>query len=264
MGLRMLLTLVAGLFSFDAAAHDTWFEPQRTTERGEAVLALGTGDGFPRFEETVRWETVTASSCKDAQGRSVALRWMADEPTRLLMRSTRALPANAALSCRVRLAPAQITLDHATVERYFAEARPSEAVRAHWQRLRDQGVAWQETYTKLARVMMNGNLTSDDTAQGLDVRVLNTEPVLRVGDTLQLQVLHDGQPAAGQSMEMRNDLSPVGIWRQSDAQGLIQFPLPLAARWLLRGIDLRTSVTDPQRWDSRFLTVVMDVLPKAP
>lgn len=262
--LRALLLATLMFSSVSAQAHDTWFETLRPTERGEAVFALGTGDRFPRFEEAVRWETVTSAACGDTQGRGVALRWMADQPNRLLMRSTRALAANTALSCTVKLSPAQITLDNATVERYFAEARPSDELRALWQGLRDKGVAWQETYTKLARVMMSGNLASGDTSQGLDVRVLNTATVLRAGDTLHVQVLRDGQPLAAQMMEMRNDLSPVGIWRKSDDKGMVQFPLPLAAKWLLRGIDLRVSKTDSQRWESHFVTVALEVLPTAP
>ncbi len=122
---------------------------------------------------------------------------------------------------------------------------------------------WKESYTKLARVMMSGNLASGDTSQGLDVRVENTNPVLRKGDTLQVQILRDGQPLAGQAMELRNDLSPIGIWRKSDDQGRISFPLPLATRWLLRGVDLRPAPNAPERWDSHFLSLAFEVLEPA-
>lgn len=246
-----------------AAAHDTWFEWLPRTERGEAVLGLGTGHQFPAYEVRVPLRVVSNAVCGDNAGRTVALRWMDDEGKRLLLRSTRPLPTDAALSCVARLEPTNIKIDNDTVDLYFAEARPPDAVRAHWQQLREKGVRWQETYTKLARIMMGGNLASGDTSHGLDVRVENTSPVLRVGDTLQLQVLREGQPLPGQMMELRSDLSPLGIWRQSDAQGRISFPLPLAARWLLRGINIRPAPADPQRWESDFLTVVLEVLPAA-
>ena len=260
---RALLAAVLVLAGGTAAAHDTWFEIQPPTERGEKVFALGTGNQFPGYEAAVRLDHVQNAACGDTGGRGVALRWMADEPTRLLVRSTRPLPADTALSCVARLAPAEISIDDATVEIYFQEARPPEAVRARWKQLREQGVRWQETYTKLARIMMSGNLASGDTSRGLDVKVENSVPVLRVGDSLQIQVLRDGQPLAGQMMEVRSDLSPIGFWRQSDAQGRISFPLPLAARWLLRGVHLRPSPADPQRWESDFLTVAFEVLPAA-
>lgn len=241
-------------------AHDSWFERLEPTERGESVFALGTGNQFPAHEAGFRLDAVKTAGCGDSAGKAVPLRWMADQPTRLLMRTTRPLPANTPLSCMARLAPAEVSIDNATVEIYFKEVQASDAVRAHWSRLRDKGVKWQETYTKQARIMMNGNLSSGDTRQGLDVRVENSAPELRVGGTLQVQVLRNGEPLAGQPMEMRNDLSPLGIWRTSDEKGRISFPLPLAARWLLRGVHLRPAPQDPERWESDFLTVAFDVL----
>lgn len=261
MGRHATIAAALVLACSTALAHDTWFEPQPATERGEAVFALGTGNQFPTLESAVRWDAVTSAGCRDGQGRSVPLRWMADQPTRLMVRSTRPLPGSATLACMARLMPEQITLDNATVDLYFKEARPSEAVRERWKLLSERGVAWRETYTKLARIMKGGLVTADDTSQGLDVRFENTAPVLRVGHTLALQVLRDGKPLAGQMMEMRNDLSPIGIWRQSDEHGRIQFPLPLAARWLLRGVDLRAAAQDELLWESHFLTVALEVLP---
>jgi hypothetical protein len=108
--------------------------------------------------------------------------------------------------------------------------------------------------------MMPGNMASGDTSQGLDLRVENTNAVLRVGDTLQVQMLRKGQALPGIAMELRNDLSPVGIWRKSDEQGRISFPLPLAARWLLRGVDLRPAANAAERWESDFLSVAFEVL----
>lgn len=248
-------------FSGIASAHDSWFDVQPATERGEAVFALGTGNQFPTFDTPLRLDAIKSAGCGDTAGRSVPLRWMADQPTRLLLRSTRPLPAHAALSCVARLATAEVSIDNPTVELYFKEIQPSEAVRAHWTQLRNKGVRWQESYTKLARIMMSGNLASGDTSQGLDLRVENTNPVLRVGDVLQVQILRNGQPWAGQAIELRNDSSSIGVWRKSDEQGRVSFPLPLAARWLLRGVDLRPSAADPERWESDFLTVAFQVLP---
>ncbi len=250
------LTLACSLTS----AHDSWFERLEPTERGEAVFALGTGNQFPAYEVGLRLDAIKAAGCGDTTGKGVPLRWMADQPNRLLMRTTRPLPAQTPLSCLARLAPAEVSIDNATVEIYLKEIQASDAVRAHWNVLRDKGVKWQESYIKLARIMMNGNLASGDTSQGLDLRVENTQTVLRVGDTLQVQVLSNGKPLAGQAMELRNDLSPIGIWRKSDEQGRISFPLPLAARWLLRGVDLRPVPQEPERWESHFLSVAFEVL----
>jgi uncharacterized GH25 family protein len=96
---------------------------------------------------------------------------------------------------------------------------------------------------------------------GLDVRLDSPLP-LRAGDTLRAQVLRDGQPLAGLPVELRNDLLAVGIWRQTDEQGRIELVLPLAANWLLRGVDLRPAADHPDRWDSRFISLGLQVLPR--
>lgn len=261
--LRGAAALALAAMAGAALAHDSWFEPLPDTERGEAVFALGTGNQFPVMDTPLRVGGVKAAGCGDTAGRAVPLRWMADQPTRLLLRTTRPLPANTALSCLARLAPAEVTIDKPEiVELYLKEIQASDAIRAQWSLWRAKGVTWQETYRKLARVMTSGNLSSGDTSQGLDVRVENEQAVLRVGDKLRVQVLRNGQPLAGQPLELRNNLSPIGIWRHSDAQGRIEFPLPLAARWLLRGVDLRPASQPPERWESDFLSVAFEVLPQ--
>jgi hypothetical protein len=71
-------------------------------------------------------------------------------------------------------------------------------------------------------------------------------------------VLRDGRPLAGLAVELRSDLSPIGIWRSTDADGRVELTLPLAARWILRGTDVRPA--DGDRWDSRFVTLAFEVL----
>jgi uncharacterized GH25 family protein len=112
--------------------------------------------------------------------------------------------------------------------------------------------------------MTRGNLASGDVSQGLDVLLENKDPVLRKGDTLRVQVLKDGKPLANQPIEFRSDLSPIGFWRTSDAQGRLEFVLPLAAQWLLRGVQIQPVADAPQRWESYFLSVSLDVAETLP
>ena len=37
--------------------------------------------------------------------------------------------------------------------------------------------------------------------------------------------------------------------------------VPLAAKWMLRGTDLRLSTSNPDFWDSRFVTLTFEVFP---
>lgn len=258
-----------------ATAHDSWFAPLPATDRGEAVLALGTGNQFPLQEITIPLSQLRGSGCQghgDGQvQRASPMRWVADRPVALVLRSARAVPATAALTCWAQLHPIDIEIDNdATVDVYLKEVSALPAVRERWAALRARGVRWQETYTKVARVELNAQapaagappvLPAFIEGLALDLRIESPGP-LRAGDTLRAQLLRDGQPLAGLPLELRSDLSPVGIWRQTDAEGRISVTVPLAARWLLRGVDLRPSERRADAWDSRFITLAFEALPK--
>ncbi|MDH4390890.1 MAG: hypothetical protein QE285_05630, partial [Aquabacterium sp.] len=97
---------------------------------------------------------------------------------------------------------------------------------------------------------------------GLDLQADMPAAPLRAGDTLRVQLLRDGQPLAGLPVVLRNDLSPLALWHRSDADGWINAVLPLAARWLLSGVDLQPSETEPDGWDSRFVSLRIETLPR--
>lgn len=267
--------------SAPAWAHDSWFAPLPRTDRGEAVLAFGTGNHFPVQEVTIPLTQLQRSGCQGAGQRAAPLRWVADRPVALVLRSARPVPAMAALTCWAQLHPIPIEIDDATVEVYLNEISALPAVRERWAALRARGVRFQETYTKVARVELNAlepgaaapargaetpaaasaGLPEAVTGLALDLRVESPLP-LRAGDTLRAQLLRDGQPLAGLPLELRSDLSPLGVWRQTDAEGRISVPVPLAANWLLRGVDLRPAEGRPDAWDSRFITLAFEVLPR--
>jgi hypothetical protein len=98
---------------------------------------------------------------------------------------------------------------------------------------------------------------------GMDVVLQSTAWPLRVGDEATFQVLRDGRPLVGQAVELHGDRSPLGFWRRTDDGGRVRFRLPLAGRWVLRGTDLRVSSDTPDTWESRFVTLAFEVLPRA-
>ena len=271
-----LFSSVLCLLAGPALAHDSWFVPLPRTDRGEAVLALGTGNQFPVMEVSIPLHQLRVSGCQGpGQGlRAAPMRWVADRPTAMVLRSSRPVPATAALTCWAQLQPIDIEIDDATVEVYLKEVNALPAVRERWNNLRARGVRWQESYTKVARVETNAldpargsaaDSADEPTAAvaGLALDLVLESPLpLRVGDRLRAQLLRDGQPLAGMPLELRSNLSPIGIWRQTDAEGRISLTVPLAARWLLRGVELRPSESRADAWDSRFITLAFEVLPK--
>jgi hypothetical protein len=268
---HQLLALQAALALAAAAgaagAHDTWFQPLPPTARGAPVLALGTGNQFPRLETPVALRQLHSSGCRGPGLPATKLRWVADEAAALVLRTALPAPAGAALTCWAQLVPIDIQIDDSTVDVYLDEIRALPAVRERWAALKARGLPWRETYVKHVRLELPGAAaqaaapTAPVDGLGLDVLVDSPQP-LRAGDTLRAQVLRDGQPLAGLPVELRNALSPLGLWRQTDAQGRIEVVLPLAANWLLRGVDLRPAADHDQRWDSRFISLGLQVLPR--
>lgn len=262
--LRHLLAGAAVCSAGAAAAHDTWFQPLPPAAPGDARLALGTGNRFPLQEFTVGAASLARQGCtaRTDGAQPVALEAVRDTDRALHLRA-RARPAGAALSCWAQQQAFEVEIKPETVAVYFAEIRPDDAVRAAWDEMRARGVPWKERYTKHARIELPGRLSTPTPAapSGMDMDVLldaSAGPP-RAGDTLGFQVLRDGRPLAGLSVQLRNDLSPVGLWGRTDADGRVAFRVPLAGRWLLRGTDLRLSDSVPDTWESRFVTLAFSV-----
>ena len=161
--------------------------------------------------------------------------------------------------------------DDATVTAYLDEIRALPVVRDRWSALLRRGVRWQERYVKHARIELPAATPGAASAglpgqaggaPGLDLQADMPAGALRAGDTLRVRLLRNGQPLPGLPLALRNDLNPLTLWHRSDADGWVTAVLPLAARWLLSGVDLQPSATDPDGWDSGFVSLHIETLPR--
>lgn len=244
------LVLCAGV----ARAHDTWFQPlpaRKGTQQAE--LALGTGNRFPVQETGVGAEFLARQGCHADDGQAAALPMQPARPVdhALVLR----LPPRAA-RCWAQLVPLDIELEPAKVAVYLQEVQASPAVRSAWRELRARGLPWKERYSKHARIDLGTEPASGPQAvpMALDVQ---RRPLQ--GGGWGFQLLRQGEPVAGQPMELVSEAGTRGIWRRTDEQGRIELPALPAGRWLLRGTLLRLSERDPVRWDSDFVTLVFEV-----
>ncbi len=272
----LLLALGGG-----AQAHDTWFAQLPTGPKGEVVLSLGTGEQFPKQQTPLDKDLIKASACQGMgptrQPAAKPLQWVAYRPDAVLLRSALPAQADTRQSCWMQAQPLAIDLDDAIVNLYLDEIRALPTVRERWASLKARGVRWQERYVKHARIELPAATPSAATAgqagqasgagspaaaPGLDLQADMPAGPLRVGDTLRVQLLRDGKPLAGLPVVLRNDLSPLALWHRSDADGWVNALLPLAARWLVSAVDLRPSDTQPDGWDSRFISLSVEALPR--
>ena len=128
---------------------------------------------------------------------------------------------------------------------------------------------WVERYSKHARIeLRDPRLGGGDAPparpvpMAMDIVLDSGLERLQAGDDIRFRVLRDGQPLAGQPIEVRTSHSAFGLWVRTDADGRAAVRLPLPGAWLLRGTDLRLSTTRPDTWDSRFVTLALEVAPR--
>jgi hypothetical protein len=245
-------------------AHDTWFALQSRATAG-VVLALGTGTRFPLQEFAIAPEHLQQIGCRQGDGR-VGVAALTNAPT-LTLRATPAGPAP--LSCAAQLKPMAIELAPDKIPVYLDEIHASAAVREVWSRMQSRGIAWNERYTKHARIELAGapaaadpaTLQARPMAMGMDVLLESGLQPTHSGDTLVFQVLRDGKPLADFAVELRSTDDREAQWFKTDAQGRVRTAAPEAGRWILRGTDLRLSASRPGTWESRFVTLAFEVLP---
>jgi hypothetical protein len=249
---------------WQAQAHDSWLSPSRhDSPGGPAVLELSTGNRYPVQEFSQTPGSVVRSQCIDGKGQITALRPLKVHPQWLDLGAGAGEPP--LLSCWVELGAAEIAdLEPGLVNVYFAEIRASAFHRDTWAALQARKLPWRESYRKFARIELASAATPAQrlTARrpaglGMEIIVLGDQPVA-TGQPISFQVLRDGKPLAQFPVELVSERSPLGIWRQTDAQGMLQHTLPFAGRWLLRGTDLRLSAERPDTWESRFVTLALE------
>jgi Domain of unknown function (DUF4198) len=261
-------------------AHDTWFETQQNLRSG-TLLALGTGNQFPQMETGLVGESLAQAKCQMSDGSVAKLpalpAWLATTataatatPSPTPSSALQLLAPPAASSCFTQLKAFDIEITADKVALYLKEIQAPAPLRARWADLQKRGLPWRERYVKHARILLAANAgapaatgTASGTPMGMDLHIEGPTRPLQAGDSFTVQVQRDGQALPHQAIELRSDSSRYGFWRQSDAQGRMQFTVPLAGRWLLRGTDLRAAVDRADAWDSRFVTLAFDVAPHA-
>jgi hypothetical protein len=256
-------TLLCAALCFTAGAaqaHDSWFSPT-----GDGV-ALATGNRYPVGDVGPSATSVARSACSDGESHAIALRPAREQARWLEMAVGASDAGHPPLSCWAELHAAEIELKPQLVQVYLVEIHAPAGVRTAWADMQARGVPWRESYRKFARIELAA--ATDAPAElraaarrpaGMDLQIfVRGDAPIAVGQPLELQVLRDGRPLAGFAVELVSERSALGIWRETDAQGLLRHRLPFGGRWLLRGTDLRLSAERPDTWESRFVTLAIE------
>ncbi len=243
-GLLALAGLLCGLQATPASAHDSWFEA--TTA---AQLLLGTGQRYPRRETAIAPEYLERQGCRpaDEPGGEKTMQvagYAGDHALRLRV------PAGAR-SCWAQLVPLDVEVAPSLVDVYLREIQAPAPIWAAWRAQQQQGLPWRERYVKHVRIDLGSR------NQGSAPAPLDMDLVQQPGG--QLRVLRDGQPLAGQAVELLGSRLPVGLWRRSGADGRLSLAGLPPGRWLARAVDLRQQPEAAGHWQSRFVTLAFEV-----
>jgi len=250
-----------------AQAHDTWLATsERDLRSGGTSFEMSTGDRFPRAEVAPEAGSLMRNACISVDGKRQRLQPERTDGASLLLR-VRHGDGSAPLACWVEQRPFDLDLDLALVEVYLQEIRAIPSVRAHWEQLKAAGKPWRETYRKNARIETTHGLNASPEQRaaarkpvGLPLEiVVEGDAALRPDVEHSFVVLLGGKPLAGLPVEFVNDQQAIGIWRTSDAQGRLTLRFPFAARWMLRGTWIEPRRGDNTRWDSEFVTLMLEV-----
>lgn len=257
-----VLALAAAVAS-GAHAHDSWLSPaQEPSSAGGVALELSTGTRFPAQEFPQTAESVAQARCVDGRGGGAALAPVAQQPRRLDMHTD-----GRPLACGLELREAQIRLDPAIVKVYFRDIHPAPAVVNGWAEQLAEGQPWLERYRKFMRIELAAAARATPAERALARKpmglpleiVVEGDAPLAAGPPAVFRVLRDGKPLANFPVELVSERNPLGIWRVTDAEGLLRHVLPFSGRWLLRGTDVRRSAQDAAWWESRFVTLAFEV-----
>jgi len=246
-----------------AHAHDTWFAVRAAALPGTLVVALGTGNQFPRQEFPVDSEHLQEQGCRQA-GQAIALAAIAKASTALLLQAK--APSGAAVTCWSQLVRFEIELAPDKIGPYLDEINASPRLVESWAAMRTRGLRWRERYVKSARVEIAAGTDGDTPAPAanrvpmeMDVLLQSGLQRLHPGEALVVQVLRDGLPLPDFPIELRGAGPGWARWFKTDAQGRVSTGAPEPGKWVWRGTDLRLSTTDIDVWESRFVTLSFEV-----
>ena len=249
---RLILLLTLPIY-----AHDLYLMPKKfQVTPGETILvSIHNGDAFPDSEDSIDPRRLSGSPLKD---------------TRVLGKATHGfytVPAEASRWIYVRTEPRKIEMTPQKFESYLREEGLDPIV--VWRDAeKESDKQGRELYSKYAKSLLASGAGSDEYQQilGLPIEfVFGRDPyAMKPGESLPVQVLFRGKPAAGLQVE--------AAWATPDGQhsstvvgrtgtdGRIDIPLGKAAIWRLHALTMeRRADRTEADWESFWASATFEL-----
>jgi hypothetical protein len=258
------LTALALLTATAAStAHETWLLPSDfSAPAGESLeFSMTSGMGFPDLGSGI-----------DPTRLSEAVLMLEDERRSLVPSAARegalvlsGIPEGGLACAWVHLHPRILEIPEAeSIEHYLEEIGAPEAV---WEAWKQDGGLWRESYSKLARTYVRSSAggesrcISEASEARFEILPMRDPTDLAPGDTLELQVLFDGEPLSGQAIGLvREGQEPDALLRSDDA-GKVVITASGPGRHMIYATNLRPADGDEFNWESDFTTLTFEVQP---
>jgi hypothetical protein len=254
------VAVILGAVAPLAAAHETWLLPKDfTPPAGQSLeFTLTSGMGFPSLGSGVDRRRITEARLIQ-DGDTQALVPVGGSAGALELS---AIPYAGVACAWVNLQPRILEIEaDEDVEHYLEEIGAPESIWSAWRESKGT-TAWRESYAKLARTYLIGSGEGDpepcwdeSTGTRFDILPMADPTALAPGDTLELQVLLDGEPLAGQSIGLvREGEDPRTLQRSNDA-GRVTVTVDGEGEHMIYATNLRRASTDDYAWESNFITL---------
>ena len=257
---RSLLALILFLFSSEVEAHEFWLAPSSHKASEGANVDVYAMIGHGKDAETLvrrRDHLKTFLVHGDVGSRELSGR-----NRRLPTGKFRAQESGLQIVAYESY-PQENVLPGAEFDAYLRKEGLDEAL-ASRQRAGEALKEGRELYTRFAKCLIQvGDKGGADRALGfpLELVVMNRVSKVKVGETLVVQVLRDGEPIPGllvKAFSLAAESEPVGV--RTDFDGLAKIVIGRTGRWMLNTVSMEpaedTSETD---WQSYWASVTFEV-----
>jgi hypothetical protein len=257
--IRWALGIAAIGISSGPSAHESWLHAAAARiAPGETLqVGLDSGMAFPQLDHAVQRDRLAAAAL-DCPGEPRAPLQPADAAE---LRFALRCASEGMARLDVVLKPRTLTLRDEQIDEYLDEIGADAALRAQATAQRGK-VPWTETYTKTARLVVavgeGGRDAAWRTASGSGDELVALTPwsALRDDGSLEVRLLHEGQPVVGVPVGLRSSGESRSRFATTDADGVARFTDVRAGATLLHATHLEAD--GEGRWRSRFVTLAFE------
>lgn len=261
---RLVFLLFLMSVSASLRAHETWLlaEDFRPPAGASAEFTMSSGMAFPAPGSGIDRRRIAEAALAQGGERRNLIPAGAREDVLVLS----GVPEAGTACAWVRLNPRILEIPDATdVEHYLDEIGAPDAVWTAWRGDRGEEL-WRESYSKLARTYLKasggdsaGSCIGEVSDARFEILPLGDPTELEIGDALELQVLFDGAPLAGQAVGFIREGEEHAALRRSDEAGRVSLPITGDGRHMIYATNLRPATGADFNWESDFTTLTFRV-----